>query len=242
MNLRLLPVLLIAASGLLTLKLVGLALDGGYVFSAVHPAMAQKAEPETPAAEPAARDPLAASEDPLAGAQPQPLPEGAAPDMAATFPPGRLELGGSPAERRVLESLSDRRRDLDKREKQHDLREQLLKAAEERIDKKVQDLQALETRLKQIHEAEKRKEEEELRGLVTMYEAMKPKDAARIFDRLDLDILLKVSRRMKPRKMADVMARMSPDVAERLTVALAGGALVEPEPAQTAELPKIHGN
>ena len=89
-----------------------------------------------------------------------------------------------------------------------------------------------------------KKEQEELRGLVTMYESMKPKDAARIFDRLDLDILLKVSRAMKPRKMADVMAKMSPEVSERLTVALVTGRKPrdeQPKPAVEA-LPKIMGN
>ncbi|MDN3719926.1 hypothetical protein QW131_13820 [Roseibium salinum] len=59
---------------------------------------------------------------------------------------------------------------------------------------------------------------------MTMYESMKAKDAARIFDRLSLPILLKVVRQMKPRKMADVLARMSPEAAERLTVAIASNA------------------
>ena len=69
-------------------------------------------------------------------------------------------------------------------------------------------------------------------------------DAARIFDRLDIDILLKVAKQMNPRKMADIMGRMSPEASERLTVALVNGrgnGEVATAPASD-ELPKIMGN
>ena len=83
-----------------------------------------------------------------------------------------------------------------------------------------------------------------------MYETMKPKDAARIFDRLSLPILLKVVRQMKPRKMADILAKMSPEAAERLTVAIASNTSSAPEPVQPVAaqapaqemLPKIPSN
>jgi flagellar motility protein MotE (MotC chaperone) len=60
-----------------------------------------------------------------------------------------------------------------------------------------------------------------LRNLVTMYESMKPKDAAKIFDRLSHDVLVPVVLQMKPPKMAEVLAVMMPETAEKLTVALA---------------------
>ena len=74
-----------------------------------------------------------------------------------------------------------------------------------------------------------------------MYENMKPKDAARIFDRLDMKILVDVSTQMNPRKMSDILAQMTPDAAERLTVELAnraGGAQKTPGADQS---PKIEG-
>ena len=73
-----------------------------------------------------------------------------------------------------------------------------------------------------------------------MYENKKPKDAARIFDRLDLRIRVDVSTQMKPRQMAEILAQMSPESAERLTVELAtrAGANLAPGPDQ---LPKIQG-
>ena len=78
----------------------------------------------------------------------------------------------------------------------------------------------------QNHDAAKPAVEEAkaIKNLVIMYESMKPKDAARVFDRLGLDVLVPVVQQMNPRKMSEVMAAMSPDRAEKLTVALATGA------------------
>jgi flagellar motility protein MotE (MotC chaperone) len=75
-----------------------------------------------------------------------------------------------------------------------------------------------------------------------MYENMKAKDAARIFDRLDLKILVDVTNQINPRRMADILAAMSSEAAEKLTVELATRAtLGERPPAPAAELPKIEG-
>ena len=49
---------------------------------------------------------------------------------------------------------------------------------------------------------------------------MKPKDAARIFEDLELDTLLEVSERMKERKLAGIIAKMSPQKAREITVEL----------------------
>ena len=165
-------------------------------------------------------------------------------DSAGNGFPAGLELGGSIAERKVLESLSGRRRELDKREKQFELRQQLLQATEERLQKKVDEMKALEASISSLRQQQEDKKNDNLRNLIQMYESMKAKDAARIFDRLDIDILLKVAKQMKPRKMADIMGRMSPEASERLTVALVTGRKDEETATApvSAELPKIMGN
>ncbi|WP_417770854.1 MotE family protein [Stappia sp.] len=244
-SLRLFPTLLLAASALLGVKLLAFVLDGGHPTS-IGMAMAQ----ETGAAGAASAD---AGAPAATAGTPTPL-DSAAGDMmqgdagqvgadGEVLPQG-LEVGSSIAERKVLESLSGRRRELDQREKQADLRQQLLKATEDRLQKKVDEMTALEQSIKSMRDEQEKKKNEELKGLIVMYEAMKPKDAARIFDRLDLEILLKVTRQMKPRKLADVMAKMSPDASERLTVALVTGHLPEEktEAPMTQALPKIMGN
>ena len=65
------------------------------------------------------------------------------------------------------------------------------------------------------------KQEAQLRSLVKIYENMKPKEAARIFEGLDMTILLEVIDRMKERKSAPILARMDPDKAKEVTVELA---------------------
>ena len=77
------------------------------------------------------------------------------------------------------------------------------------------------------------------KGIVTMYESMKPKDAAKVFDRLEMGVLIEIASQIAPRKMSDIMGLMQPEAAERLTVELArraGGG-----DKQAAELPKIEG-
>jgi flagellar motility protein MotE (MotC chaperone) len=70
---------------------------------------------------------------------------------------------------------------------------------------------------------------------------MKPKDAAKIFDRLDLTILVQVTSLINPRKMSDILGQMSAEAAERLTVELANRAGTNDRAANTADLPKIEG-
>jgi flagellar motility protein MotE (MotC chaperone) len=68
---------------------------------------------------------------------------------------------------------------------------------------------------------------------------MKPGDAARIFDKLDMAILLPVAQKMKAPKIALVMAAMDPDAAKRLTVNLAThlNAREEPMPPSNTAAP-----
>ncbi|MCA1244869.1 hypothetical protein LC092_20695 [Stappia stellulata] len=250
-TLRLIPVLLLAASALLALKLSGLMLEGGTVAPSgvgvgVGAAMAQTQEPAAsdPAAGNGAPADAAPQADPSLAPPPVDGPMPTTPDAADNGLPAGLELGGSIAERKVLESLSGRRRELDKREKQFELRQQLLQATEERLQKKVDEMKALEASISSLRQEQEDKKNDSLRNLIQMYESMKAKDAARIFDRLDIDILLKVAKQMKPRKMADIMGRMSPEASERLTVALVTGRKDEETATApvSAELPKIMGN
>lgn len=242
MNLRLLPLLGVSASALLALKLLGLTFGADSGNLPINGAVAQ----ETAASDVGGGDEMTAeiSEGSVDAGTPAPaLP-------AQPVLPDTLEIGGSAAERAVLESLGRRRETLQEQEGQLDLREKLLQATEERIQKRVDELKKLEQRIEAVVEKKKQQEENEVAGLVTMYETMKPKDAARIFDRLSLPILLKVVRQMKPRKMADILAKMSPEAAERLTVAIASNSSAPAPVAQPMQakapaqemLPKIPSN
>ncbi len=127
----------------------------------------------------------------------------------------------SEAEIETLRSLATRREKLDAREKSLNTREGLLVVAEERIDEKIAELNTLEERIKSLIIQYDEQEEARLRSLVKIYENMKPKDAARIFNELDLEILLDVISLMKERRVAPVLAAMDPTKAEAITSEIA---------------------
>jgi len=55
-----------------------------------------------------------------------------------------------------------------------------------------------------------RTEETEVRRLVTVYETMKPEEAARLLDGLDMSVTMTIIANMSEKRAAPVMARMSP--------------------------------
>jgi flagellar motility protein MotE (MotC chaperone) len=157
---------------------------------------------------------------------------------AIPLEPGRIASAG---ERAVLERLQSRRQELDTRNRELEMRENLLKAAEKRLEAKVAELRNTETRVNTAMGTRDQIGAERFKSIVSMYENMKPKDAARIFDRLDMKILVDVSTQMNPRKMSEIMAQMQPDAAERLTVELANRASAQPKTQSPDQLPKIEG-
>jgi flagellar motility protein MotE (MotC chaperone) len=73
-----------------------------------------------------------------------------------------------------------------------------------------------------------------------MYENMKPKDAAKVFDRLEMPVLYEIASQIAPRKMSDILGLMSTEAAERLTTEMARRAGPD-KSASAADLPKIEG-
>src|SRR5882724_920944 len=170
--------------------------------------------------------------DPVASARAQPAAETAKPShVAAAEPaavpspagkrPGRDPMSFSPQEVEILQSLAQRRDDLDKRAAEIDRHEALLQATEQRIDEKIARLQQMEGKINDAFKKEDKKDEGKIKSLVKIYETMKPKEAARIFEQLDLPVLLDVLEQMKELKTAPILASMDPGKAKTVTLALA---------------------
>ena len=138
----------------------------------------------------------------------------------------------SPSEKALLEKLGARSNVLKQRSDELDLREKMLDDAEKKIETGIGDLKKAEDKVDAAAKAKEEAEKQGLKSIVTMYETMKPKDAARVFDRLGHDVLVPLVVAMNPRKMAEILAVMSPEAAERLTVALANRARGNGGPAQ----------
>ena len=151
---------------------------------------------------------------------------------------------GSPSERAIQERLGERRDELARRSRDIEAREKLIEEAERRSDTKTEEARLAEERAASGNNPAA-KEAAALKGLVVMYETMKPKDAARVFDRLPEDVLVPVVRQIAPRKMAEIMAAMTSESAQKLTIALARPAAAPPPPASAGaglppgELPAI---
>lgn len=237
-SIRLLPVVVLAASALLILKGIGLVTEGGYILSGTDIARAQAeqsqefSQSEINAADRASGTLFSRAEQtPVSSSQIDavPLTENKAGDKIAI---GSND-GVNNTEKAILERLSERRTELDLLSDQLQTRATLVEAAEKRLAERIAGLQAIEARIGALVEEKKALDGVQFKGLVGMYETMKPSDAAAIFDSLSMSVLLRVARSMNPRKMSPVLAKMKTERARELTQRLAS---VEPEPSLNAPL------
>jgi flagellar motility protein MotE (MotC chaperone) len=122
----------------------------------------------------------------------------------------------SESEKAILLDLRQRRKDLDALAESLAERESVLAAAEGKVAARVAELQALQKQLEALDAARKQKEEAGWQGLVKVYEAMKPRDAAAIFNDLSMPVLLQVVDRTKEAQAA----AMTPEKAREVTAEL----------------------
>jgi len=133
--------------------------------------------------------------------------------------------------------LRARRTEIETRERAAAQREVMLAAAERRLTSRVEDLTALQSRLETLERDRAAREDAGLRGLVKLYEGMRPRDAAIIFNELEMPVLLAIVDRMREAKAAPVLGAMLPERARTLTAELARlrGERVEQQRAGAAQ-------
>lgn len=240
-HVRLLPVLLIAAIGLFLIKAVHIVANYGDVLSSSGPAVAQEAAPKPEAAKADGKaegdgttNSDADAKDGAAGKgeqEPPALVEGMKVDPSVS---SRSELA-------ILERLARRRDELAQREKELEMRDALLQAAEKRLEERVNELKELENSIRLATRKRDEQQQEDLGKLVAMYSSMKAKQAAKIFEVLEKDVLLDIVKIMKPRKVAAILGQMNAASASALSLALARGKSLEDEVkmSEMQNLPKI---
>lgn len=212
-RIRLLPIVIAAAAMMIALRTVDLWQQAGV-------ALAQS--PSKPAA---------GSEAPAsaAGSAPQKALDGKPAETKTADPKATEQKAAEPsgipeyseAELTVLQALSARRQAIDERAAEVDKREALLKAAEQRIEAKVQELKQLQATMEGVIRRYDEEEEARKKSLVKIFESMKPVEAARIFEQMDMPVLLDLVERMKERNAAPVLAQMHPARAKQVTAELA---------------------
>ncbi len=122
---------------------------------------------------------------------------------------------------KTLENLQKRREEIEKREEWLKVKETALTAINLDIEAKVENLQQLQIKLKTMLQEYEKRENSKIMRLVRVYETMKSKDAAKIFDELQGDILVDIAESMKEAKLAAIVADMIPEKAKNLSIALA---------------------
>jgi flagellar motility protein MotE (MotC chaperone) len=242
-QIRLLPVLLIAAGGLFFIKVTHIVANYGEVLSSSGPAVAQEAPAKNAgdgaeASETKINDTTSEgdaarknSRDSSENQEPPSLVDGMKVDTS----------GSSRSELAILERLAKRRDELGKREQEIEMRDALLKAAEKRLQERVDELKKLENSIRLASRKRDEQQQEDLGKLVAMYESMKAKQAARIFEVLEQDVLLDIVKIMKPRKVAAIMGQMNANAAGALSLSIAKGKSLEEQVKNTQleNLPQI---
>ena len=151
------------------------------------------------------------------------------PQDAAPQPPSEPQAAAAPLScPATVEGLEDvavdlvqRRARLGEREQRLDLREAALVEAEKLLAQRAAELDRQRAELTAQETALGEQDEARIAQLAKVYEAMKPKQAAEVFEGLDLRLLVAVTQRMREAKVAAVLAAMSPAKAQRLTTELA---------------------
>ncbi|MBF0167747.1 MAG: hypothetical protein HQL45_08965 [Alphaproteobacteria bacterium] len=224
-KIRLLPVLIFVGVLLLTVKVGGLI--EGFSKPSVEVSLATKGEAQQ--TNPVQPKPIMLAQAPTAQAPADPAPPAAEapiltppPTQALSTPVPSGEPGAyTAAELEVLQKLSKRRDELEARAKEMQMREDLAKAAEARLAKKLEEMKQVQSTIEGLLRKYDDQEDVKMKSLVKIYESMKPKDAAKIFEQLDMPILLDVIERMKEQKAAAVLADMSPQKAKEVTAEIA---------------------
>jgi flagellar motility protein MotE (MotC chaperone) len=217
MQLRVLPLAIGALTVLFGIKVADVWTDIDALLVSSAAAQQQTEVPPVPAASatPASVPAPLPAADPvqLAGlSQPKAIKKTDFPDDPTLY---------SPADIDVLQQLAERRAELETWASDLAMREQLLKVTETRLEGRLGELKTAQGAIKGLLKQYDQEQETKLKSLVKVYEAMKPKDAARIFEQLEMDVLLDVVERMKEAKIAPVLAAMNPDKAKDVTFDLA---------------------
>lgn len=127
----------------------------------------------------------------------------------------------TPVEVELLQNLVKRRQELDRWEKNIEIKETALDATEKRLDDKIAQIDAMKKEVAGLLAQYNDKEDAKIRSLVKIYENMKSKDAARIFDEVEMSVLLLVIDKMSEKKIAPILADMDPKKARLVTIQLA---------------------
>jgi len=117
-------------------------------------------------------------------------------------------------------SLQMAREKMDIREKQLEERQVVVKEAEDRASKRIEELTALEARIQDLLDQEKSINDKKIKRLTTVYEGMKAIKAAPVIAQMDMEIIVKMFSRMNEKQVGKILSFLPPKQAVAISQAL----------------------
>ncbi len=148
-------------------------------------------------------------------------------EVAALGPaPTGIALREDPAAEMEIEALMatlrERGEAMDKREADLDIRERDIAAALALIEAQMEELRTAEADLNATISQAEAASETDVARLTSVYESMKPKQAALVFQEMEPEFAAGFLGRMRPASAAAIFASLTPDAAYSISVILAG--------------------
>ncbi len=157
----------------------------------------------------------------------------AGPALAKSAEPEQTQATQSPIDTRdvqvVLTELLRREKRVKQREDAVLDKEKALQIAREAIETRLAALQEAEESLRATLAVADKAAETDLTQLTDVYQNMKPKDAAALFETMDPTFASGFLSRMPPEVAANILAGLSPDAAYTVSVVMAGRNATAPQ-------------
>ena len=145
----------------------------------------------------------------------QPTPQADAATQLFTLPPGEIPLLQS------LQKRQARLKELEKKERQLDKREEALRILRGQIDEKLTKLEMLRQEIEELVAEKEAFEEQRFEHLVKVYEGMRPAEAASLVERLHKETAVRLLFHMKGKKVGKILEAINPEIAAQLSELLA---------------------
>jgi len=143
------------------------------------------------------------------------------PETPEALPEGRADCDGA-VSGELLAALEAREERLTTRESQLADRMQALRVAEQEVREHLEQLRAAEESLEATIATAETANEGDITSLVSVYEGMKPAEAAALFEEMAPEFAAGFMARMRPDAAAAIMAGLEPATAHSISVVIAG--------------------
>jgi flagellar motility protein MotE (MotC chaperone) len=125
------------------------------------------------------------------------------------------------SEKQLLQQLRQRRKEIESYKDKLPAEKMALESIKQYIDNRLNMLENVQNQLRPQLDNNNQNDDKKIQKLVKVYENMKPKEAAKIFNDLQIGVLVELALNMKESRLAAILSEMTPEKARELTSILA---------------------